>query len=74
MPNCTSQRWNRICNRWLTLVLIPLIVAAINHEVGHWQGTLLVIIVLVCGGFTGAFIIAVIIDFFENILDWLKGY
>ena len=70
----TTRRWNRICDRWLTLVLILLIVVAIHHEVGHWQGTLLVIIVLVCGGISGAFITAVIIECFEDILDWLKGY
>ena len=70
----TTQRWNRICDRWLTIVLIPLIVAAIHHEVGNWQGTLLVIIVLVCGSFAGAFAIEVIIECSEDVLDWLKGY
>ncbi len=70
----TSQRWNRICNRWLTLVLIPLIVAAIHYEVGDWRGTLLAIIVLVCGGFAGAFAVAVIVQCSEDILNWLRGY
>lgn len=70
----TTQRWNRICDRWLTIVLIPLIVAAIHHEVGNWQGTLLVIIVLVCGGFAGVLAIEVIIECSKDVLDWLKGY
>lgn len=33
-----------------------------------------IIIVLVCGGFAGAFAIAVIIECSEDILDWLNGY
>jgi hypothetical protein len=70
----TTQRWNRICDRWLTIVLIPLLVTAIHYEVGYWPGTLLVILFIVCGGISGAFIIGAIIACSEGILDWLKGY
>lgn len=70
----TPQRWNRICNRWLTLVLIPLIVAAIHHEVGDWQGTLLVILVIFVGVVAIGGLIVTTIECFEDILSWLKGY
>lgn len=70
----TPRRWNRICDRWLVVVLIPLFVAAIHNEIGFWQGTLVVIITMACGGIAGAFVVGKIIEYHEDVLDWLKGY
>lgn len=70
----TPQRWNRICDRWLVIALIPLIVLVLHYEIGSWERTIFVIAMLIMLGSIGAVIIGAIVTYYEDILNWLKGY
>lgn len=70
----TPQRWSRICNRWLVIVLIPLILIAARIELGNWRNAVALLVFLSAGGVVSVFLTGCLIAFRRDIVDWLKGH
>ena len=70
----TPQRWNSICNRWLIIVLIPLILIAVRIEAGSWKEAILVIWLVLAGFLFSAFVVGCFFAFRRDLWHWLKGY
>lgn len=67
-------RWNRICDRWLATVLLPLYVCALG--VYAPSGPILVYWIIVSVGIALGVptLVAVIFVIGRSFVEWLKGY
>ena len=70
----TPRRWNNICDRWLIVVLVPLVWLALLEIWGGWEEALLFVVGIVA---TAAFIFILFVLFHafkEWAKDWFMGY
>lgn len=70
----TPQRWNRICDRWLFVVLLPLILIAARVETGSWNAAILAILFPSVTLIVLALTVSCLIAFRKDLWHWLKGY